>query len=164
MRYIFNILIVSILLFTSCKKEQDKIVISKEFQNKEWSRFEYLMGEFDVKDQTSKFNVVMEVNVTDGYPSAYANNNDESRLLFNLTIKDPNGDNSRSRNFQFSLKDKDGNWKAENNDGTYVFKLPLYDEMIFGQTGLHVFKIENKYPKDPLYGIESINLKCVSAK
>lgn len=161
MRYIFNILMISILLFVSCEREQDNVVISREFPNSEWSRFDYLDGKFDVKKIETKYDVVMEVKVTDNYPSPYENHKEDSRLLLNLTIKNPEGGDFRSRNFQFTLKDKEGNWKAENKDGYYIFKLPLYEEMTFGDAGIHTFKIENKYPKDPLHGISELTLKCV---
>lgn len=161
MRYILNILIAILLLFTSCKKEQDNVVIFKEFPNSEWSRFDFLNGEFEVKKTDTKYNIIMVVKVNDNYPSAYVSNEVDGRLLFNLTIKDLEGEDSRSRNFQFNLKDKDGVWKGEKINGCYEFKLPLYEEMTFGKVGLHTFKLENKYPKDPLYGIEEITLKCV---
>lgn len=162
MRYIFNMLLISVLLFASCKREQDTAVVFRVFHNQEWSRFDYIYGEFDVKDVATNYEVIMEVKVTENYPSPYENHQDDSRLLFNLTINNPEGGNFRSRNFQFNLKDKDGNWKAENKDGYYVFKLPLYEDMTFSDAGVHSFKIENKYPKDPLYGIEELTLKCVT--
>lgn len=162
MRYIFNILMISILLFISCEREQDNIVISREFYNQEWSRFDFLHGEFDVKNVNTSYDVIMEVKVTENYPNPYENHKNDSRLLFNMTIKNPDGGDFRSRNFQFNLKDKEGNWKAENKDGHYVFKLPLYEEMTFGDAGVHTFKIENKYPKDPLYGIVELTIKYVT--
>ena len=63
------------------------------------------------------------------------------------------------------LKDEDGNWKADKReDGCYVFKLPIISEMTFGEDGTYNFKIENKYPKDPLYGVKSITLRCIISK
>lgn len=161
MRYIFNILILSVLIFSSCKNEQDNVVIYKEFSNNEWSRFDFLSGEFNIKNNNAKYSLTMIVKVNDNYPNAYISNEVDGRLLFNLSIKNFNGEDSRSRDFQFSLKDRDGNWKCTKVDGNYEFRLPLYEELTFGNAGLHTFKLENKYPKDPLQGIEEITLKCV---
>ncbi len=162
MRYVFNILMILMLLFSSCKREQDTVVAARVFPDYEWSRFDFIYGEFDVKNVATDYEVIMEVKVTDDYPSLYDSHQEDSRLLFNLTINNPEGGNFRSRNFQFNLKDKDGNWKAENKDGYYIFKLPLYEEMTFSDAGMHTFKIENKYTKDPLYGIAELTVKCVT--
>ena len=62
------ILLVLSLVFSSCSKKQDNIVIYKEFQNQEWGRFEYLEGNFEVVNTPKKYDVVMEVVVNESYP------------------------------------------------------------------------------------------------
>jgi hypothetical protein len=62
------------------------------------------------------------------------------------------------------LKDKDGNWKADKKNGYYVFSLPVMNEMTFSEDGVYSFKVENKYPKDPLQGIKSIKIECITSK
>ena len=61
------------------------------------------------------------------------------------------------------LKDKDGNWKADKKNDCYIFKLPIIGEMSFSEKGAYDFILENKYPKDPLQGINSVTLKCVNS-
>ena len=72
MRYLVNTLFITIFLFASCTKVQkDNIIITREFQDEEWSRFEFLEGQIEVKKVPAKFDVIMEVVVSDQYPSTY---------------------------------------------------------------------------------------------
>jgi gliding motility-associated lipoprotein GldH len=164
MRIFSSILLLLSLLFTSCSKEQDNVVIYKEFPNQEWERFEYLTGDFSVNKSAQKYDVVIEVTVNDNYPNVYEAHQSDCPLLFNLTIKNPDGVGQRSRDYKFMLKDQDGNWKADNKNGHYVFKLPIMSEISLGEKGVYNFRIENKYPKDPLQGIKSVTLKCINSK
>lgn len=164
MRVLSSILLFLLLGLSSCLNKQDNVVIYREFQNQEWERFDYLTGAFDVNKTSQKYDVVMEVLVNKNYPNIYEAHQSDCPLLFNLTIKYPEGNGKRSKDYKFMLKDNDGNWKADNKDGYYVFKLPIISEMTFGEKGVYEFKIENKYPKDPLYGVKSVTLKCINSK
>lgn len=164
MKALINIFILSVFLTMSCSNKKSNIVINKDFTNEEWSRFEYLTGEITVDKKSAKYDVVMEVKVSDSYPSLYASHQDDGSLLFNMTIKYPNGSSSRSMNYRYTLKDKEGDWKADKKDGYYIFRLPIISEMTFGEVGTYTFKIENKYPKDPLYGVKNIKLECNHSK
>jgi gliding motility-associated lipoprotein GldH len=163
MRIFSSILLLLSLLVSSCSSKQDNIVIYKEFPNQEWGRFEYLQSNFNV-NKASKYDIIVEVSVDDNYPNIYDTHQSDCPLLFNLTINNPNGNGKRSKDYKFTLKDKDGNWKADKKDGCYVFKLPIIGEMSFNEKGTYDFKLENKYPKDPLQGIKSLTLKCISSK
>lgn len=164
MRVFSGVLLLLISLFSSCSKKQDNIVIFKEFNNQEWERFEYLSGEFDVNKPSQKYDIVMEIFVNENYPNIYETHQSDCPLLFNLTIKNPNDNGKRSKDFKFMLKDRDGNWKADKKNGYYVFRLPIMSDMSFNEKGIYSFKIENKYPRDPLQGIKSITLKCINSK
>lgn len=163
MSRLIKCILFSVIFISSCSKKSDNIVISNNFQNEEWPRFEYLNGEMKIDKAPVKYDVIMEIAVSDEYPNIY-NVQDDCSLLFNLTIKNPEDSGSRSRDYRFTLKDKDGNWKADKVDGYYVFRLPIISEMTFSEKGLYNFKLENKYPKDPLYGIKSLSLMCVESK
>lgn len=164
MRIFYSILLLLTLVFSSCSSNQDNIVISKEFPNKEWERFEYLDGNLNVSKTSQKYDIIMEVMVNDDYPNIYETHQSDCPLLFNLTIKNPDDNGSRSKNYRFTLKDNDGNWKADKKDGYYVFRLPIISGITFSEKGTYNFKIENKYPKDPLYGIKSLTVKCINSK
>lgn len=160
MRLLSNFLILSLLVFCSCSGKQDNIVIYKEFQDNEWSRFDYLNGEFEISSP-GKYDIVMEIAVNDNFPNIYEIHHEECTFSFNMTIKNPNDSGSRSKDYRYKLKDNDGNWKSDKENGYYVFKLPVISEMTLGEKGTYSFKIENKYTKDPMYGIKSLTLKCI---
>lgn len=164
MRVLYSIVLLLSLFLSSCTSKQDNIVIYREFGNQEWERFEYLTGDFNVNKTSQKYDVVMEVTVNDNYPNVYENHQTDAPLLFNLTIKNPDSNGGRSKDFRFTLKDKDGNWKADKKNGYYIFRLPVMSEMSFSENGIYSFKVENKYPKDPLQGIKSIKIECVTSK
>lgn len=164
MRVLYSIVLLLSLFLSSCTSKQDNIVIYREFENQEWERFEYLTGDFNVNKTSQKYDVVMEVTVNDNYPNVYENHQSDAPLLFNLTIKNPDSNGGRSKDFRFTLKDKDGNWKADKKNGYYIFRLPVMSEMSFSENGIYSFKVENKYPKDPLQGIKSIKIECVTSK
>ncbi|MBO5956036.1 MAG: hypothetical protein J6Q39_00605 [Bacteroidales bacterium] len=164
MRVLYSLALLLSLFLSSCSNKQDNIVIYREFGNQEWERFEYLTGDFNVNKTSQKYDVVMEVTVNDNYPNVYENHQSDAPLLFNLTIKNPDSNGGRSKDFRFTLKDKDGNWKADKKNGYYIFRLPVMSEMSFSENGIYSFKVENKYPKDPLQGIKSIKIECVTSK
>lgn len=157
-------IILSLLFITSCSNNNDNIVISRDFENQEWSRFDFLEGTIDVKDAPAKYDIVMEILVSEIYPSAYENHRDDSSLKFNMSIKNPNGSGSRSKDYSYNLKDKEGNWKSEKQGEYYVFKLPIISEMTLGEEGVYNIKLENKFSKDPLQGIKSLTLKYNQSK
>ena len=106
----------------------------------------------------------MEISVNDNYPNVYETHQSDCPLLFNLTINNPGDNGRRSRDYKFMLKDRDGIWKADKKNGCYVFKLPIMEGISFSEKGVYNFKIENKYPKDPLQGVKSVTLKCINSK
>lgn len=162
MRFILGLLLAISIGLTSCTNNDHGVVVNKEFTNEEWVRFDYLQGEFIVKNAPEKYDVVMEVVVTDVFPNIYKSYQDKGVLSVNMTISNPDGSGKRSRDYNFKLKDKDGNWKSEKINGYYTFKLPIISEMTFTEEGAYRFKIENKYTKDPLYGIKSLTIKCIN--
>lgn len=163
MRKLFFIFL-SLIFITSCSNNNDNIVINKEFENQEWSRFDFLEGSINVDKVPVKYDIVMEIMVSEIYPSAYENHREDSSFNFNMTIKNPNGSGARSKDYNYNLRDKDGNWKSEKQGEFYVFKLPLISEMTLGEEGVYNIKIENKFPKDPLQGIKSLTLKYNQSK
>ena len=164
MRINFCILLLLSLLFSSCSSKHDEVVIFREFKNQEWERFEYLNGTFNQGKTSQQYDIIMEVAVNDNYPNIYENHQNDCPFLFNLTIKNPNDSGSRSKNYKFVFKDKDGNWKADKKNGYYVFRLPIISGISFSEKGAYEFKLENKYPKDPLQGIKSVKIECVTTK
>ena len=163
MHRFINISIIALLLFSSCTNKKDNNIIIKEFQNEEWSRFELLEGEMDIKDVPVKFDVIMEIVVSDQYPSTYEMHQKNGDFLFNLTVLNSNG-TYRTNNYKFKLKNNERYWNADKKDGFYTFRLPVINEMTLSDSDTYKFVIENKYSKDPLQGIKSLILKYENYK
>lgn len=161
-RYLgFVALIIFALSLTSCFEKQDTTVISKEFQGETWGRFDYLEAAYNVVKAPMTADVVMYIEVSDVYPNIYPYHGAENEMfVIVLSINAPDG-SSRAREYKFRLRDGEGNFKSEKVDGYYHFELPLINEMSFNEKGEYHFKVENKYTKDPLYGIKSLNINCL---
>ena len=158
------VLIMIALCFVSCSEKQSADVLSREFEGEIWHRFDYLTASYNVVKAPMTADMVLEVEVSDVYPNIYPYHDEESECLtIALTINGPDG-SRRSREYQYRLKDAEGNFKSEKVDGYYHYSLPLINEMSFSESGEYVFKIENKYSKEPLYGIKSLKINCLQIK
>ena len=158
---IFIVLIICTLCFASCAEKQDTSVLSREFEGEMWRRFDFLKSSYNVKKAPMVADLVMEVDVTDVFPNIYPyHNDDDGTFIIAMTITNPDG-SRRSREIKFHLKDKEGNFKSENVGGYYHFELPLMYDFRFNDKGDYIFEIENKYTKDPLYGIKRLNINCL---
>ena len=157
----FIVLIIFALNLVSCSEKQDTAVLSKDFQDEIWGRFDYLEADYNVVKAPMTADLVMDIDVSDVYPNIYPYHGAENEMfVIVLSINGPDG-GSRAREYKFRLKDAEGNFKSEKVDGYYHFELPLINEMSFSEKGDYHFKVENKYTKDPLYGIKSLNINCL---
>ena len=162
--YIFIGLIIITLGLLSCSGKQNADVSSREFEGEVWSRFDYLTASYNVAKAPMTADLVLELEVSDVFPDVYPYPEaDRGIFTFVMTISAPDG-SRRSREYSYRLKDDDGNFKAEKVDGYYHYSLPLINEMSFSVKGDYDFKIENKYYKDPLYGVKSLKINCLQIK
>lgn len=158
------VLLIIALGFASCSERQSAEVLSREFEGEVWSRFDYLTASYNVVKAPMTADLVLEIVVSDVYPNIYPHGNaDEGVFSISMSINAPDG-SRRSRDYRYRLKDSQGNFKAEKVDGYYHYSLPLINEMSFGEAGEYVFKIENKYPIDPLCGFKSLSINCLQIK
>lgn len=157
--YIFIALIITMLVLNSCSKKQENLVLSRDFEGEIWGRFDYLEANFDVVKAPMTADLVMEIYVTDVYPNIYPYEHDGSFVIA-MTITSPDG-GTRSRDYKFRLKNANGDFKSEKVDGCYKFELPLINGMSFNEKGGYAFKVENKYNKEPLYGIKRLSINCL---
>ena len=160
----FISLIITVLTFASCGKKQESTVISRNFEGETWGRFDYLEADFNVVKAPMTADLVMDIDISEVFPNIYPYHDaDDGLFVITLIIKSPDG-GRRAREFKFRLKDSYGNFKSERIDGYYHYELPLINEMSFNENGVYKFKIENKYTKDPLYGIKCLNINCLQIK
>lgn len=157
-------MIIIALGFGSCANSpKEKVVFSKDFPEEQWGRFENINVLYNVDKVPVTVDVVMEVAVSDDFPNIYPYYKTEGTFAFCMSLEGADG-SRRAREFSFSLKDKDGNWKSEKIDGYYHFQFSLINELNINKIGDNKFSIENKYPKDTLYGIKNMTLKCVPSR
>ena len=167
MKIKFNIVIVLIIIafgMMSCGKKQESSVISRDFDGEIWRRFDFLEADFDVVKAPMTTDLVMDIDISEVFPNIYPYHDaDDGLFVITMTINAPDG-GRRSREYKFRLKDSDGNFKSEKINGYYHYELPLINDMSFSEIGVYKFKVENKYPKEPLYGIKRLNISCVQIK
>lgn len=160
----FILLIIIVFGVMSCGKKQESTVISRNFEGEIWGRFDYLEADFNVVKAPMTADLVMNIDISEIYPNIYPHYDaDDGLFVITMTIYAPDG-GQRSREYKFRLKDSDGNFKSEKIDGYYHYELPLISEMSFTENGIYKFKVENKYPREPLYGIKSLNINCLQIK
>ena len=151
------------LAIGSCSDKQDTIVLSKDFVGEEWGRFDLLKVDYDILKAPATVDVIMELTVSEDFPNVYPFYKNDKDMLFCMLVEFPDGSH-RVRDYKYPLKDRDGNWKSEKTDGYYHFKFMLISELYISESGICKFTVENKYSKDPLYGIKNMTIKCVPSK
>jgi len=75
----------------------------------------------------------------------------------NITFYTPDG-TTRSRDYDFDLKDKNGNWLGEQKNGVWQNKLPVRKGMTIYEKGICKVRVENKYSKYELPGVTGVGL------
>lgn len=155
--------IIIALCVVSCADKQDDLVLSKDFVDEKWERFDFLTAEYNLLKAPATVDVIMELAVSDDFPNVYPFYKNDKDMLFCMLVEFPDG-NIRVRNYKYSLKDRDGNWKSEKVDGYYHFSFLLMNELNISEPGICKFSIENKYSKDPLCGIKNMTIRCVPTK
>ena len=156
-------LIMMVLCLGSCRQKQDDTVLEVDFKGEMWGRFDYLNATYNVVKAPMTADLVLYVSVSDDYPNVYPYPDEDGLFVVTMSVSSPDG-SRRSREYKFRLKDSEGNFKSEKLDGYYNFELPLISGMSFSEVGDYKFKLENKYTKDPLYGIKCLSVKCLQIK
>ncbi len=158
----FFFAVVMVLVFCSCDDtKQSMTIASKTFIDGEWGRFDYLVSSYSVVEPFTA-DIVIDLVVEENFPNSYYHP-DDNIFPINITVTTPD-DAKRSRDFQFKIKDDEGKLRSENVDGHYHFQLPLFDSFNFSTKGDYLFKIENKYSYDPMQGITSLSIECITKK
>jgi len=155
-------LITIALGLSSCSEKQNDLVVSRDFPEEKWERFDEIKAVYKAV-KPSVVDVVMEVTVSEDFPSIYPYHKSDNDLPFCMLVTGSDG-SRRARDYKYSLKDNDGNWKSEKTDGYYHFQFLLISELNINEIGEYNFNIENKYPKDPLYGVKNVTIRCVPSK
>lgn len=158
--YILIALIFTVLVAVSCDKKQDSTVLERDFQGEIWHRFDFIEAKYNVVKAPMTADLVIELTVSDVYPNIYPTHGDEGLFSITMSISGPDG-SERVRDYKVKLKDSEGNFKSQKTDGYFCYELPMISGMSFSEAGEYEFKIENKYSKEPLYGIKRLKISCL---
>lgn len=151
MKRIFLFLVLSGLLgFSACHSNRDgNVLVSRVFPTSSWERFDFVEKEFEIKKPVS-YDLELSVVFGPDYPFNY--------FAMSFAVFDDESHPLRAKNYQFSLKDRDGIWKSELSEGVYHFTFPINNELTLTEPGKYKFQIENRMPITPLLGIKEIAL------
>lgn len=148
-RFAFMVLAVLLGCFGCSQKADNKELLQRDFYNTVWERFDYVTNDIEIKEATT-FDLSMKITFTDDYPY------DDFEMVF--TVFDDKGDPYRAKGYKFTLKDQDGQWKAQKSDDGYTFTLPINKRLSITEPGKYQFRIEEKQPITPLVGVKSLVL------
>ncbi|HDO26915.1 MAG TPA: hypothetical protein ENH02_02250 [Bacteroidetes bacterium] len=127
---------------------------TKTFDNATWRRFDILWFNVPVK----KGDVLdFDLNLTHLSGFQY------DKLWVDITFYTPDG-TTRSRDYDFNLKDKAGNRKGEKSGDRWQVDLPVRKDLSFNKTGICKVRIENKYSKMETPGIVELGLTVNKSK
>lgn len=148
-----NIIILTLFscfVMLSCHRSaKDDIVIQRSFFGDTWERFDYVRNDVEIKTETT-YDLSLRISFTEDYPYDYID------LIF--TVFTENGERYRSKEYKPKLKDAEGHWSSELEDGTYTFELPINKQLSISDPGIYHFQIEQKMPKTPLVGVRELTL------
>jgi len=121
---------------------------TKTFDNSTWRRFDILWFSVPVKKGDA---LDFDLNFT------HADGFQYDKLWVDITFYTPDG-TTRSRDYDFNLKDRAGNWKGDKRGDRWHVVLPIRKDLLFNETGICKVRVENKYSKMETPGIVELGL------
>jgi len=142
----------ALILFglSSCHNDPtENVLVSRKFPTSSWERFDYVENVITLNKPIA-YDLELDVLFDDTYTFNYF------EVVF--TVFDRSGNPLRSKNYRFTIKDRQGNWKSEPVEGVYHFRFPLNNELTLSEPDTYTFQIENHMPITPLSGIREISI------
>lgn len=151
MRRVLLILgVIAAIGLSSCRNDREgNSLITRNFPTASWERFDFVEHTV-VLDKPVTYNLDLEAWFDDSYTFDYFS------VVF--TVFDKSGNPLRSRDYKFTIKDREGAWKSEAANGLYHFRFPINNELTLNEPDTYVFRIENHMPITPLIGIREISI------
>ena len=151
MKKLFFVLGVLVLFgMGSCQRNQTgNVLVSREFPTLSWERFDFVENTL-VLDKPVSYDLDLEVVFDNSYTYNYFS------VVF--AVFDSSNEPLRAKEYKFTLKDRDGQWKSEMEDGQYRFRFPINSELTLNEPGAYTFQLENHMPITPLVGIKHISI------
>lgn len=140
----------AVIGLSACRSDQaGKSLIARDFPTASWERFDFVERTI-VLDKPITYDLDLEAWFDDNYTFNY--------FAVVFTVFDTEGNPLRSRDYKFTLKDRDGAWKSEAVEGRYHFRFPINSELSLNESGTYIFRLENHMPITPLTGIREISI------
>jgi gliding motility-associated lipoprotein GldH len=149
MKRILLLVVVFGLLAGGCNKTAPILQIHK-FKNGEWERFEFLNFELPVEKDRVAYNISVELSFIAAFPS--------ESLYVNVVMTTPSGE-ERIKDYNLTVKDRDGNFLGTKTDGIYKLSIPIRKGIRFNEAGVCKFEIENLMTKYVTPGIIDFGIK-----
>lgn len=142
--------LIGLAVCSACHSNKDgKAVITRGFPTSSWECFDFVDHAFELEKPTT-----YDLSLTATFSPDYTYN----YFAMAFTVFDEEAHPLRSKDYRFTLKDRDGVWKEELTNGVYRFTFPINNELTLNEPGKYTFRIENCMPITPLTGIKEIVL------
>lgn len=149
-RFLVVLCILGLVGCTACHpNKKGEVMVSRVFPTSSWERFDFVNHRIELQ-KPATYDLTLAATFSPEYPFNY--------FAMAFTVFDEGDYPLRSKNYQFTLKDRDGSWKSELTDGVYHFTFPINSELTLNEPGKYKFQIENLMPITPLLGIQEIEL------
>lgn len=141
-------LIATITLLTSCHPGR----IHEEHRKMEhvaWKKHQDMAFEFEVEDVSASYDIYLAIRHASLYPF--------DNLLVSTVLTTPGGE-TRYTNYDFAIKDKEGNFLGDGLGDLWDINLPLRKGFTFSEPGTCLIELENRMLKSITPGIVEIGL------
>lgn len=149
-KYILVLGVLVLFCLSSCQNSRTgNILVSREFPTQSWERFDFIEKTI-VLEKPVSYDLDLDVTFDKSYDYNYFS------VVF--SVFDANDNPLRSKEYKFTLKDREGQWKSELEDGQYHFRFPINSELTLNEPDTYKFQLENHMPITPLLGIKQISI------
>lgn len=149
-RFLLYLCLIGWVGFSACNSNRsENMLILRTFPTLYWERFDYIEKNIEVK-KPATYDLTLNATFAPEYPFDYF------EICF--TVFDEERHPMRGKNYRFSIKDRNGDWKSELTENGYCFTFPINSELMLNEPGKYIFQIENRMPITPLLGIKELSL------
>lgn len=147
-RSIVLLLIPFLFVVGACNKNEKQCLFNS-FDKTTWNRFEKQKFEFPIENNSSPYDVMLTLRHNDDFVF--------DNLYIHVVMEMPGGE-ERIMEYDFKIRDDDGNFLSNDRNGYHEISFPLHKELHFSERGACRVEIENLIPKMEIQGILELGL------
>lgn len=152
MKKIFSFLPFCLFLMLTACEQESFYEVNKPIENRSWSYNNQPSFPIHITDNTAKYDLYVHPRHTAEYK--YAN------LFFLLHQKGPKLQDTAFR-YEVKLAELDGRWTGKNSGNLYSNEFLIKKDIVFPDTGIYQFALEQNMREEPLKYISDIGIKLV---